>query len=138
MRKKRNKKRSIRRAQRDTNAYHLRTLDLLRSPLNLEHRRIIHDSDRIGNDRRRWAPTRDTDLNRVDGRKVRITLASRTKRGKRYSNQNNRISYASPKNVSVCQRRKARRKALFARKKAGRGIKGPKYRRLIESSKIRC
>lgn len=51
-------------------------------------------------------------------------------------NWENRV--IDPTDTPVCIRRRRRRQTLFARRKIGKGMPGPKRRRYTEKSKVRC
>ena len=93
--------------------------------------------ERIPDDKRFFRPEYQG-LTDVDGRDQRITIVdSKTKR-RGFSQSKGRMALASPKRQPVCIRRRRRRQALFAVKRAGKGIAGPRRRRLTEHSDMRC
>lgn len=132
-RRKREAKVAVRRKQRDFGL--ITELDrLLLSDVLRDRTPSVLDSP--VNDRRRFDFDKRT-VRMHDGRPARLEL-SRPRSEVAKDNLNDRIKFANPTSVTVCTRRFARREALFAQGKVGRGKRVSGKRRLTELSKIVC
>lgn len=134
--KRKRKKNNGSRRQRDV--YHIsETKRLLSSPF---HREVM-DSPLIIDDRRRYHPDGDRrSFKRLDGREAEYVLRDKqsSKGRRRSSGTLATLSFKEPEKVMVCRRRKQRRETLFKRLLIGRGISGPRKRRITWMSKVRC
>ena len=88
-------------------------------------------------DLRYFDPT-GRNLRRSDGILANYTLRDKKGHRKGQSQTKATFSFQNPKKVLTCQRRSERRQALFSRKRAGKGIPGPKIRKRRPESSIRC
>lgn len=131
---KNNKKNRNLRAQRDHNI--ITKQKLLRSKVKYYRREKF-----IQDDRRLFRPSTAMGALYFDGTPVRYKLvkpkgATNEKLYRDYTTF--RVGFHQPERVPVCSRRKNRRNVLFSIGKAGKGIRGPKRRRLTTESSIRC
>lgn len=129
------KRKSQRRAQQ---RIHVR--DEVREPYHI--RDIpLSDTFRVQNvieDRRTYHPrTSNRDYKTLAGRTAKFI--DRVSEGsEKWGRAVGQIYFHSPLRVMVCKKRRKRRQSLFALRKAGKGIPGPKFRKLSEISKVRC
>lgn len=91
-------------------------------------------------DKRRWRPSADSGLRRIDGRLVEYKVVDSKK--SRFEGQSQtlaKVAFADAKKVMVCKRRKERRAVLFAKHGSGRGIKiKSPIRRYNDDSDVVC
>lgn len=131
------KKNRFRQQQRNVSLISEREKALLRLS-DLRAMRIRRERLEITDDRRMFRPALGSPYRDVYGRSARIVADSQPGTDLRGSFLPHRLAFESPARVTVCRRRKQRRAALFARRKIGKGIAGPKRRMMKESSKIKC
>jgi hypothetical protein len=74
----------------------------------------------------------------IYGTEMHITLRDRARSKIGASQTKAGLAFKDPRKTIICRRRHERRQSLFALGRVGKGIKGPKYKRLNEWSDIKC
>lgn len=97
-----------------------------------------HKKEVIQYDKREFHPEDSQFPLDTYGRPVHLTLRIKKNFRKDSPNTTAALGFRNPRITPVCKRRSQRRRSLFALGKAGKGIKGPKDRRLTEDSQYKC
>jgi len=135
MAKKRKTKKTKSYTQRDINTI-TKSVKLLRVPV---YKKVKKEPLKLQDDLRRYKPKTDDHFHKIDGRRVTYKETFKKEvRGRLKGRLYAAISFADPRRVLICERRRRRRTTLFRRSKIGKGISVSKIRLRTIASGIVC
>jgi len=134
------RKKTRKKAQRVTNdnTKSSRLLRRIIKPSLIKKRRKRYATDRLYDDGRAFKFEIVPQAYTTSGNRVSYRLSEPEQQRAFTDKTRFRIGFADPRRVTVCIRRKRRRKALFVKNKVGRGKRVSPVRRMSEFSKIKC